>query len=146
MKPIDPVQLIKETLFYVNKFHASTILIKLGGSILHDAELMRSLCEDIKLIKGCGIKIVLVHGGSKAINKTLAVNSIESKFIDGLRVTSPEAMKIIEMVLCGQVNKSLVRKLNSIGLQAIGLSGSDNNMLLCEPYSLEHGFVGKIKG
>ncbi len=130
---------------YVNQFRNSTILIKLGGSILHDNELIKSLCSDLKLLKDAGIKVVIVHGGSKAINHYLEVNQIPSHFVDGLRVTSPEAMKIIEMVLSGHVNKVLVRKLNTIGIQATGMSGADNAMLQCDPYSEIHGCVGTVR-
>ncbi len=136
---------IIDAIAYVNQFRGSTILIKLGGSILHDDELIKSLCVDLKLLKGAGIKVIIVHGGSKAINKYLEINQIKSHFVDGLRVTSPEAMKIIEMVLCGHVNKVLVRKLNTIGIQATGMSGADNSMLQCEAYSEVHGQVGTVR-
>ena len=145
MNKVYDIELIIDSLFYANKFRGSIILIKIGGSILYDSKLMNSLCNDIKLLKECGIKIVLVHGGSKAINEALLMNGIETKFLDGLRITPPKAMKIIEMVLCGEVNKSLVKKLNNIGLHAVGLSGSDNNLLLCDYYSEKHECVGNIK-
>ncbi len=135
---------IMDTLTYANQFRGNTFLIKLGGSILHDDQLIKTLCDDLKILKNTGIKIILVHGGSKAINQYLEINNIPSEFVDGQRVTTPEAMKIIEMVLCGHVNKVLVRKLNNIGIDAIGLSGTDNNMLQCDYYSKEHGCVGTI--
>src|SRR3990167_7549669 len=117
MNKVYDIELIIDSLFYANKFRGSIILIK----------------------------IVLVHGGSKAINEALLMNGIETKFLDGLRITPPKAMKIIEMVLCGEVNKSLVKKLNNIGLHAVGLSGSDNNLLLCDYYSEKHECVVNIK-
>jgi acetylglutamate kinase len=122
-----------------------TLLIKVGGSILHEEQKIISLCKDIKTIKEAGFQIILVHGGSKAINETLTLHGIQSKFVDGLRVTSAAAVKIIEMVLCGHVNLSIVKKLNRIGVSAIGLSGADQQMLLCDYYSKTHGFVGEIK-
>jgi acetylglutamate kinase len=122
-----------------------TILIKAGGSILHDEERTSLLCDDIKSLKEAGFKIILVHGGGKAINEALTIHGIESEFIDGLRVTSAAAIKVIEMVLCGQVNQLLVRKLNHLRVNAIGLSGAENQMLLCDYYSQQHGFVGDIK-
>lgn len=136
---------IIDAISYANQFRETTVLIKLGGSVLHDDDLIKSLCADLRLLQGVGIKVVIVHGGSKAINKYLAINQIESHFVDGLRVTSPEAMEIIEMVLCGHVNKMLVRKLNHIGVKVIGMSGADNNMLQCDPYSQQHGCVGAIR-
>lgn len=137
-------QAVVETLNYVNEFHGKRILIKVGGSILDNVESVRSLSEDIKLIKGVGIDVVLVHGGGKAINEALQINNIQSEFVDGLRVTSRPAMNAIEMVLCGQVNKQLVRQLNNVGVKAIGLSGTDNNMLPCKPFSKQHGAVGLL--
>lgn len=122
-----------------------TLLIKVGGSILHDEQKILSLCLDIKTIKEAGFQIILVHGGSKAINEALMVHGIQSEFIDGLRVTSAAAVKVIEMVLCGHVNLSIVKKLNSLDVSAIGLSGADQQMLLCDYYSQAHGFVGEIK-
>lgn len=122
-----------------------TLLIKVGGSILHDEQKIISLCMNIKTIKEAGFQIILVHGGSKAINETLAIHGIQAEFVDGLRVTSAAAVKIIEMVLCGHVNSLIVRKLNNIGVAAVGLSGADQKMLLCNYYSKIHGFVGEVK-
>lgn len=122
-----------------------TLLIKVGGSILHDEQKIVSLCLDIKIIKEAGFQVILVHGGSKAINEALTIHGIQSEFVDGLRVTSAAAVKIIEMVLCGHVNLLMVKKLNSLGVAAIGLSGADQQMLLCDYYSKIHGFVGEIR-
>jgi acetylglutamate kinase len=121
------------------------ILIKVGGSILHDSDYINDLCCDLKTILANGYQLVLVHGGSKAINEALNVYGIESNFIDGLRVTSSKAIKIIEMVLCGQVNQMLVRGLNKIGVKATGLSGAENQLLQCNYLEDKYGFVGEIK-
>ncbi len=144
MIKIDSISSIINTLSYANQFRGKVFLIKLGGSVLNDERLIQSICNDVKLLKEAGIKVLIVHGGSKAINEYLTINNISSNFVDGLRVTSKEAMNIIEMVLCGHVNKLLVRKLNSIGLHAIGFSGADNNLLQCHYYSEQHGKVGEI--
>src|SRR5258708_24027363 len=96
------------------------LLIKLGGSLLQNESATLLLCQDIKRMSEQGFKIIIVHGGSKAINEALQVYGIESTFIQGLRKTPLEAIHIIEMVLCGQVNQSLVRKLNQIAVPAIG--------------------------
>ena len=130
---------------YVNQFRGKTFLIKLGGAILENATNLKHLCKALKLLTEVGIHIVIVHGGSTAINQVLKQHQIESTFVDGQRVTSLEAMNVIEMVLCGHVNKQIVRQLNHIGIQATGLSGSDNSMLVCDAYSHEHGYVGLIK-
>ncbi|WP_367608228.1 acetylglutamate kinase [Legionella sp. W05-934-2] len=139
------VSQIIDAITYVNQFRGKTFLIKLGGSILEENGNLEQICLDLKLLTQAGIHVVIVHGGSKAINQTLQAHGVETTFLDGLRVTSFEAVHLIEMVLCGHVNKQLVRQLNHIGLHATGLSGSDNNMLLCDPYSQEHGYVGMIK-
>lgn len=122
-----------------------TILIKVGGSVLHNEESTLALCQEIEAMSTHGFKIIIVHGGSKAINEALNIYGIKSTFIQGLRQTTQEAMKIIEMVLCGQVNQHLVRQLNRLGVPAIGLSGATNQTLLCDYVSEEHGFVGAIK-
>ena len=121
------------------------LLIKIGGSILHDEKKIDSLCKDIKTIKDSGFDVVLVHGGSKAIYEALAIHGIPSEFVDGLRVTSAAAIKIIETVLCGQVNLAIVKNLNRLGTNAIGLSGAYQQLLLCDYHSEIHGFVGEIK-
>jgi len=121
-----------------------TILIKIGGSILSDPELINAFCTEIKILKDLGFRIIIVHGGSKAINKTLARYHIDSKFINGLRVTSAEALQVIEMVLFGHLNPLITKKLNHLGLSAIGLSGA-TQLFFCKKYSEAHGFVGEIK-
>lgn len=135
----------KETLSYVKKFASDCILIKLGGSVLNDIDLVKKICVDLSLIKAAGISIVLVHGGGKAIDNMLKIHHINSTTHEGLRITTDEMIDIVEMVLCGHVNKIIVRALNSAGLPAVGLSGSDNNMLPCDLFSSIHGKTGKVK-
>jgi acetylglutamate kinase len=136
---------IVDALDYMHRFHGQTILIKLGGSILDDPRCVTRLCQDLQLLNRVGIKIILVHGGSKAINHALTIHQIDSQFIDGLRVTSQEAMQVIEMVLCGHINTGLVKQLNYIGMRTIGLTGADDNLLQCDYFSQQHGFVGKVR-
>ncbi|STX51443.1 Acetylglutamate kinase [Legionella busanensis] len=130
---------------YIYTATSKLILIKIGGSILHDPNSVSALIRDIKAILTSGYQIVLVHGGSKAINEALQMYGIESKFIEGLRVTSSAAIKVIEMVLCGQVNQMLVRMLNQMGIKAAGLSGAQNHMLQCNYLDKKYGFVGEVK-
>lgn len=135
---------VVETLTYVKQFSSCKILIKVGGAILNDRIFLQQLCGDLSLLHGVGISIVLVHGGGKAINAALEQYNIPSNFQEGLRVTSSDAMNVIEGVMAGQVNKLLVRALNAVGIEAIGVSGVDNQLLLCEEVSAELGRVGKI--
>ena len=86
----------------------------------------------------------MVHGGGPAINKTLDKIGVESKFVDGLRVTDKETVDVVQMVLAGKVNKDLVCQIGNLGGHAIGLSGMDGNMIKCKPLDSEHGFVGEI--
>jgi acetylglutamate kinase len=132
---------------YVQKFRHQTILIKLGGAALQDAELVQSLCEDLSLIHAVGINLILVHGGGPSINKELTLRGIEWTFINGQRVTTPEMMDVIEMVLCGQVNHRIVRALNQAGVRAIGLSGADASLLQCkqaDPQLQQVGVIEKV--
>ncbi len=129
---------------YVKKFTGTSILIKLGGAALEDESLVAALCEDLSLIRGAGVNVVLVHGGGPAINRELERRGITWTFVDGLRVTTPPMMETIEMVLCGQVNRRIVRTLNKFSVRAIGLSGSDARLLFCKPLRKELGLVGEI--
>lgn len=135
---------VVETLNYVKKFTHQSILIKLGGSILDNVNLVKNLCEDLALIRAAGIRIILVHGGSKAIGQALQAQNIPWKFHEGQRITSEKTIDIIEMVLCGHINSMLVRTLNAVGLAAVGLSGSDNAMLKCRRFNEILGEVGEI--
>lgn len=145
MNKMSTTKLVVETLQYVKKFFGSQILIKLGGSILDDEALVKNLCEDLSLLRAAGIRIIIVHGGSKAISKTLKQYQIESRFHEGQRVTTPEMISLIEMVLCGHINPMLVRKLNTVGVAAVGLTGGDQKLLQCKRFSEELGEVGRVE-
>lgn len=129
----------------ISNHDEKTVLIKIGGSILHHQEQLMALGADIKILSESGMNIIIVHGGSKAIHQALTIQGIHSEFLDGLRITTPQAMTIIKHVLSKQVNQTLVEQLTAIGLNAIGLSGADGQLLMCEQYSIQHGLVGHIK-
>lgn len=132
------------TLNYVKKFTGTTMLIKLGGAALQDAELVESICEDLMLIRSVGVQVVIVHGGGPSINEELTRRNITWEFFEGQRITTPEMMNVIEMVLCGQVNRRIVRTLNQSGVKAIGVSGTDANTLFCKKASQKLGQVGQV--
>lgn len=132
------------TLSYVKKFSGQTILIKLGGAALQDQTLVNAICEDLNHIRSVGVKVVLVHGGGPSINAELKARGISWEFIDGQRVTTPAMMEVIEMVLCGLVNRKIVRTLSGAGVRAIGMSGADASTLLCQQASPKLGQVGQI--
>jgi acetylglutamate kinase len=130
---------------YVRLFAGTQIIVKLGGSVLQDDILLHSICEDLTAIRKVGVSIILVHGGGPAINEELKRRGIEWNFIDGLRVTTPEMMSVIEMVLCGNVNRRIVRALGAAGLKAVGFSGADASTLICRKTDERLGQVGTIE-
>lgn len=136
--------IIAEALPHIQKYRKKTIVVKYGGNAMINDELKEAVMRDLVLLTTVGIKVVLVHGGGPAINKTLDKIGIESKFVDGLRVTDKETVDVVQMVLAGKVNKDLVCQIGNLGGHAIGLSGMDGNMIKCKPLDSEHGFVGEI--
>lgn len=120
--------------------------MKCGGSTL--AALPDAFFEDLRVLQQRGVQPVIVHGGGPAINETLGKLGIESRFVNGLRVTDEATLDVVEMVLAGRINKEIVRKLTKNGAKAIGLSGTDGNMIEAKPVanSDEVGLVGDVSG
>ena len=137
-------QSVLDTLGYVKRFAGETVLIKLGGAALQDSELVKSLCNDLALIRNVGVRVVLVHGGGPSINQELTTHGITWEFVGGQRVTTPDMMDIVEMVLCGSVNRKIVRTLNHAGVKAVGISGSDAGTLQCTQADAKLGQVGQV--
>lgn len=142
-----------EALPYIQRLYGKTVVIKYGGNAMINEDLKSSVMEDITLLKYIGMNPVVVHGGGPDINKTLSKQNVQSKFVNGLRVTDAETMEIVQMVLVGKTNKEIVSMLNLKGGKAIGLSGVDGNLIECEQYTTEIdgkesdlGYVGKITG
>jgi acetylglutamate kinase len=129
---IDKANTLMEALPYIRRFSGKTIVIKYGGHAMSDDALKESFALDVILLKSLGINVVVVHGGGPQINETLKRYGIVSEFVKGMRVTDSETMKVVEMVLVGQVNKEVVGYLNQQGGRAVGLSGKDGTLLLCE--------------
>jgi acetylglutamate kinase len=120
-------------------------LVKLGGAALRDPSVVQSICSDLARIQETGLPLVVVHGGGPDINQELESRGIRWEFRDGQRVTTPEMMEIIEMVLCGRVNRRLVRAMNGAGARVTGFSGADSRTLLCGVASPELGRVGEVR-
>ena len=137
-------EILAHALPNIQMYRKKVIVVKYGGNAMINDELKEAVMRDIVLLSTIGIKVVLVHGGGPEINKTLKAMNIESKFVDGLRVTDKETVNVVQMVLAGKVNKDLVCQIGNSGGHAIGLSGMDGNMLKCEPVDSDHGYVGKI--
>ena len=133
-----------QALPYIQKYYGKVIVVKYGGNAMINDELKEAVMGDVVLLSLIGIKVVLVHGGGPEINDMLKKINKKSEFIDGLRVTDKETMDIVQMVLCGKVNKSLVQLINEHGGKALGLCGSDGEMIITKKLDDVHGFVGEI--
>lgn len=129
MKDIKPVL---STLEYVKKLSGTALLVKMGGSTLKNIEEPNWVCKDLEILRSVGVSVVLVHGGGPLINAELKARGITWEFLDGQRITTPEMMKVIEMVLYGTVNRQIVRSLNLSGVPAVGISGVESSTLLCK--------------
>ncbi len=138
------VEILLDGLPYMRKYAGRTIVIKYGGNAMVNEELKTSVMRDLYLLQTIGMKIVLVHGGGPAIDQAMSRLNKPTKFIDGLRYTDGDDIQIINAVLSGQVNKSLVADLHKIGARAIGLSGADGHLIQTKQLSTELGYVGKI--
>ncbi len=140
----EQAEVLIEAMPYIKKYQNKILVIKYGGNAMTNDELKLSVMRDLTLLACVGIKVVLVHGGGPEISQTLKRMGVESRFVNGLRYTDEETAEIVRMVLAGKVNKSLVHMLGSMNAKAVGLSGMDGNLLLCEKESEELGYVGKI--
>lgn len=131
--PLPPAQLTAETLSealpYIQRYAGRTIVIKFGGHAMVDQALSDAFARDVVLLKHLGANPVVVHGGGPQIAKLLERLGIQSEFRDGLRVTDDATMEAVEMVLSGPINKSIVRAINAAGGKAVGLSGSDGDLM-----------------
>jgi acetylglutamate kinase len=153
---IKKANVLMEALPYIKRFSGKTFVIKYGGHAMADERLKESFALDVILLKSLGINPVIVHGGGPQINETLKRYGIVSQFVRGMRVTDAETMAVVEMVLAGQVNRQVVGYLNQHGGRAVGLSGKDGGLLICEKMlqevrgdhgSIDHvdiGFVGDV--
>lgn len=151
-------KVLTEALPYIQRFHGKTIVVKYGGNAMTDPELENSFARDIVLLKTVGLNPVVVHGGGPQIGDLLARLGKESTFIDGMRVTDAETMDVVEMVLGGLVNKSIVNLINQNGGRAVGLTGKDGNLIRAKKMLLSKanakgkmekvdiGYVGEVAG
>lgn len=131
---------------YIQKFAGKTIVVKYGGNAMLNEKLKAAVMSDIVLMQLVGVNVVLVHGGGPEISSMLNKVGIESRFVNGMRVTDADTMEIVQQVLAGKVNKSLAQHLNNAGGKAIGLCGLDGKMLMAEKIIAgeDLGFVGEI--
>jgi len=137
-------EVLTEALPWINKMNGRTVVVKYGGAAMENADLMRQVVGDLMLMKLMGLRIVLVHGGGKAINALLKQLDIPVKFERGLRVTDDQTMEAVQMVLTGKVNQTLVRGLNAYGNVGVGISGADGMTFEVEQTDPALGRVGTI--
>lgn len=132
---------------YIKKYAGETIVVKYGGNAMINEDLKSAVMSDLVLMQLVGINVVLVHGGGPEINAMLNAVGKESRFENGMRVTDKETIDIVQMVLAGKVNKSLVQLLESHGGKALGFCGLDGRLLMAEKLvsSVDLGYVGEIK-
>ena len=130
---------------YIKKFKNKIFVIKYGGSALSDKYLANNFAKDLVLIKKLGINLVVVHGGGVQISETLKKEKLDTKFINGLRVTDEKTIKIVKKVLIKRINNKIVDLINQAGGKAISLPGHKKNFIEVKPLKKEMGFVGKPK-
>lgn len=140
-------EILIQAMPYIQKNYGKTIVVKYGGNAMQSEELKQAVMDDIVLMQLVGINVVLVHGGGPEINEMLVKTGKKSKFVEGLRVTDKETIDIVQQVLAGKVNKSLVQHLTQSGGRAIGLCGLDGKMLMAKKLESENdlGYVGQIE-
>ena len=137
-------EVLTQALPYIQKYYKKIVVVKYGGNAMINETLKQQVMEDIVLLSLIGVKVVLVHGGGPEITEMLKKTGKESVFIDGLRVTDRETAEIVQMVLAGKINKSLVNLLEIKGGKAMGISGMDGHMIEAVPKDERLGFVGRI--
>jgi len=143
----EQAKILTQALPYIQQYAGKTIVIKYGGHAMVDEDLKKSVMGDVVLLRYVGMSPILVHGGGPEITEVMKKVGKEPSFVNGLRVTDSETMEIVEMVLAGKTNKSLVSLINNQGGRAVGLSGKDANLIVAEksePGGVDIGYVGQV--
>ena len=140
----DRAEVLTAALPYIKKYNGKIVVVKYGGNAMVNEELKQQVMQDIVLLWLIGVKVVLVHGGGPAINEVMERVGKKPEFVDGLRVTDQETIDIVQMVLSGKVNKTLVNLIESKGGKAMGISGMDGRLIEAEQKDPRLGYVGSI--
>ena len=150
-KYINKAKILVEALPYIQKLYKKTIVIKYGGNAMKSEELKRNVMQDVTLLKYVGANPIIVHGGGPDISAALETYKVESNFINGLRVTDEDTIKIAQQVLVGKTNKEIVSLIDKVGGKAVGISGIDGHLLECKKLYTEVdgekkdiGYVGEV--
>ena len=145
---IQKAQTLVEALPYIRVFGNKYVVIKYGGNAMNDPKIIKTILQDVAALKAVGVFPVLVHGGGPEINAMLARIGKESKFVGGLRVTDKETMDVVQMILCGKINKNICAQLCTMGVKAVGLSGKDGGLIRVRKKppvgGVDYGYVGEI--
>lgn len=134
---------LSEALPYLQRYTDAVVVVKFGGNAMGDDDAMAEFARDIVLMKQVGMNPVVVHGGGPMINDMLKKLGIQSEFVRGKRVTDKATVEVVEMILSGLVNKRIVQAINDQGGRAVGISGKDDDLMVCEADDPELGFVGR---
>ncbi len=143
----DTARILSEALPFLQRYDDQVIVVKYGGHAMVDPKLAHQFARDMVMLKVCGLNPIVVHGGGPQINKMLDRMQVKAEFREGLRVTDDETMSIVEMVLAGSINKSIVASIQQAGGRAVGISGKDGNLLIAERYTKDkkNPETGKIE-
>ena len=139
-------QVLTEALPYIRRYNGRIVVVKYGGNAMVSEQLRQQVMEDIVLLWLVGVKVVLVHGGGPEISEMMTRLGKKSEFVDGLRVTDKETVDIVQMVLAGKVNKTLVNMLEGKGGKAMGISGMDGRLIQAKQKDAQLGYVGSSTG
>jgi acetylglutamate kinase len=146
LRKIETVKTLMDAMPFIKEFRDEIVVIKYGGSAQSSPQLKAKFAQDIVLLHLVGVKVVIVHGGGNRISELLSDLNIPTEFIDGERVSTPEVMRVVEMVLSGEINKEIASLLNSHGAKAIGISGKDAHFLKAKPKDAEKfGLTGRVE-
>lgn len=136
-------KMLSEALPYLQRYGDAVVVVKFGGNAMGDDEAMAEFARDIVLMKQVGVHPVVVHGGGPMINEMLTKLGIKSEFVRGKRVTDKATVEVVEMILSGLVNKRIVQAIMDAGGRAVGISGKDDDLMVCEADDPELGYVGR---
>ncbi len=136
--------IFSEALPFIKRFRGSIVVIKYGGSAMVDEDLRETFADDVALLHYVGIKPVIVHGGGPHISAAMGQRGIEPQWVDGLRVTDAETIRVVQSTLAGEINPDIVRLMNAHGALAAGINGLDGNLFVAKPKDERLGFVGEV--
>ncbi len=152
----ETARILSEALPFLQRYDDQIIVVKFGGHAMVDPKLAKQFARDMVMLKVCGLNPIVVHGGGPQINKMLDKLAVKAEFREGLRVTDQETMNVVEMVLAGSINKSIVASIQQAGGRAVGISGKDGNLMIAERLvkkrtdpatgkveEIDYGFVGE---